>query len=166
MKKPHDDLVRLMDQTNNVSPATPADAVYFDAPKPWSAEGDWRNTEVTAHGVLEKGHSGQQTFQYRRPDLALLFNDVIVTVVIPHHNATTEDVVAEINKQFSQLDLYVGDMTHEPVPDGATSYTLKADPTSLYYIGAVEVIVERVLVDIAKDFPVTALSGFDYVQLP
>lgn len=166
MKKPHDDLVRLMDQTNNVSPPTPVDAVTFDAPKPWSAEGDWRNTEVTAHGVLEKGHSGQQTFQYRRPDLGLLFKDVIVTVVIPHHNATTEDVVAEINKQFAQLDLYVGDMTHEPVPDSATSYVLRADPTSLYYIGEVEVIVERVLVDIAKDFPITALSGFDYVQLP
>lgn len=165
MKKPHDALVQLMDQTNNVSPPTPADAVYFDAPKPWSAEGDWRNTEVTAHGVLEKGHSGQQTFQYRRPDLGLLFQDVIVTVVIPHHNATSENVVAELNKQFAQLDLYVGDMIHEPVPDGATSYVLKADPTSLYYIGEVEVIVERVLVDIAKDFPVTALDGFNYAVI-
>lgn len=166
MKKPHDALVHLMDQANNVSPPTPADAVYFDAPQPWSEEGDWRNTQVTAHGVLEKGYSGSQTFQYRRPDLGLLFKDVIVTVVIPHHNATTEDIVAELNKQFDKLDLYVGDMVHEPVPDGATSYVLKADPTSLYYIGQVEVIVERILLDISKDFTVTALQGFDYVQLP
>lgn len=165
MKKPHDELVQLMDRTNNVSPATPADAVRVDAPKPWAADGDWRNTEVTVHGILEKGYSGQQTFQYRRPDLSLLFKDVIVTVVVPHHNATTEDVVAEINKQFAQLDLYYGDMIHEPVPDDATNYVLRADPTSLYYIGEVEVIVERVLVDIAKDFTVTALNGFDYAVI-
>lgn len=165
MKKPNDELIRLMDATNNVSIATPVDAITFDAPVVWTAAAanDWRNTEIVAHGVLEKGYSGSQVFHYRRPDLGQLFKDVIITVVVPHHNATSEDVVAEINKQFSKLDLYVGDMIHEPVPDEATSYMLTADPTSLYYIGAVEVIVERVLIDIAEEFKVTDLNGFDYV---
>lgn len=163
MKQSIDQIVALINQANGTT--VPADAVTLDAPTPWSAEGDYRNTEVVAHGVLEKGYSGQQPFQYRRIDLGLLFNAVIVTVVIPHHNATSEDVVDELNKQFSELDLVAGDMIHEPVPDDATSYTLRADPTSLYYIGAVEVIVERVLQDISLELTVTSLNGFDYIEL-
>ena len=156
-------LIGLINTDNNTQ-ITEAD-ITVSLPVVWSADGDYRNTQITVNGVLAEGYIGQYTFEYRRTDLGVLFNAVLPAVTVPHQNATVEHVVASLNAQYPTLGLTVDDVDQGSISDAATSYVLKARASGYYWIGEVEVIVEREVVDISTIFTVSALNGFDYATL-
>ena len=156
-------LIQLINTDNHTS-ITEAD-VTVGLPVAWSAEGNYRNTQILVSGVLAEGYVGQYTFYYRRTDLGVLFNAVLPAVTVPHEAATTAHVVASLNAQYPTLDLSVDDVDQVSISDDATSYTVRARSTSYYWIGEVEVIVEREVVDISTVFTVSELKGFDYATL-
>lgn len=154
-------LFDLINQANGTSVA-PTD-FSLSGLKPWTAEGDFRNTEITVTGRLEKGYTGSKVFYYRRPDLGLLFKDVDVAVVVPHTGASTVDVLASLNGQFPQLGLTVDDVDLLSITDDALETTITATEMNLYWSGTCTVRVVRELTDISTLFTVHTLDGFNYV---
>lgn len=153
-------LFDLINQANGTSVA-PTD-FQLSPPTPWAAEGDFRNTEITVTGRLDKGYTGAKVFYYRRPDLGLLFKDVDVAVVVPHVGASTVDVIASLSQQFPQLGLTVDDVDLLSIPDDALETTITATEMNLYWSGTCTVRLVRELIDISTLFTVHTLDGFNY----
>lgn len=151
------ELINLSNGTNLV----PGD-VSVSVPIVWSAEDDFRNTEVTVTGVLDRGYTGAKKLYYRRPDLGLLFKDVDVSVVVPHVNASTVDVLSSLNSQFPNLGLSVDDVDLLPLLDNVEETTISATETNLFWCGTFTVRVRRELIDITSMFTMHTLDGFNY----
>lgn len=148
--------------TSNGTSVEPGD-IRVGIPTAWSAQEDFRNTKITVEGVLDRGFTGVKDFYYRRPDLGLLFKDVDVSVVVPHVDASTVDVLSSLNSQFPKLGLSVDDVDLLPVLDGVDETTITATENNLFWCGTFTVRVRRELIDIRTLFTVKTLDGFNYV---
>ena len=147
--------------TSNGTNLVPGD-IRIGLPSAWAAEEDFRNTKITIDGVLDRGFTGTKELYYRRPDLGLLFKDVDVSVVVPHVNASTVDVLSSLNTQFPALGLSVDDVDLLPVLDNVEETTVTATENNLFWCGTFTVRVRRELIDIRTLFTMQTLDGFNY----
>lgn len=123
-----------------------------------------RNTTVEVTGVGLQGYTGSKTFNYFRLDLAKAFEGVVGGLVAygPRDVGTSVDLLDDIKTQTG-VDILASDIVNEAVDFSAGgTYTLKAAPGNLKWIGEVVVTISLDQTDINDSLTQGDLDGFVY----
>lgn len=163
-KDPKTILLEIVERENNVTLGT-EDYTFSDpepATPPDGSDAEY-NTKVTitANNVAAP-YAGDIDIYYNRLDLADLDSMVELYIQSPEFE-TTHDILGSLNRRFGLLlteaDILLKDTIQE---DGYKVAPLEADPTSLGWIGSIDVSVvegDLLLEDHLVD---TALGGLQY----
>ena len=121
-----------------------------------------RNTSIVVSGVNAQGFTGTKTVNYFRLDLTKTFEGVAggLNAKGPRDTGRSTDILDDIFAQTG-VQLEAGDIVDEAVDfSAAGTYTLKAAPGNLKWVGEVAVSITLDLVDIEPTLANGDVDGF------
>ncbi len=137
------------------------DDLEFGAP---TAQGGARNTSITATAAEGLPYTGQRTLTYNRVNFSALPGATSRVFDVSQANVVThQDLAPLVAERFSIL-LTREDLANAVLPppneDGEIVVTLQAAPTSLIWLGSLEVTLTGVIIPLADVILNTELNGF------
>ena len=133
LKPPTDALVDILNFNNGKY--IQYNSVYFENMTPL----DGRRTQITIRALPHQSgvhrYIGQKTFVYHRLDLAELFTGDELDLTLVNPTSTYE--ILNALQSIDEFIFVQNDFVIETIPQGVTSYTLKAGPNSLRFKGEV-----------------------------